>query len=204
MKNGYDILQWYYEEAFQKVYQPGEPQYVGWFDKHHQIARFEKLIGIGVKTGQSILDYGCGTGDLLGYLNDKNIMVQYYGLDINTKYLELAKKTYPTNQFYCGDVIDITTDSIQVDWILASGVFNILVPEDWMLFRLQICSKLVKKGFAFNLLKSAEDPEQLRAYNQNYIIEKMHKLFPEFNIELVTGYLDDDFTIYIKRKIPFL
>lgn len=201
MKDGYEILNWYYTEAYQKEYKPGEPQYVGWYDKENQIKRFDALLDIGVGNVHSVLDYGCGVGDLLGYLNDKNIKGKYYGLDINEKYLEIAKSTYPGVTFYTGDITDISPSTKKVDWILASGTFNVMVPEDWMLFRISVCTRLVKRGVAFNLLKKSEDPNQLIPYDPAEIMFKMVKSFPEFEVHVVEGYLDDDFTIYLKKRI---
>lgn len=201
MKDGYDILKWYYSEAYQKQYMPGEPQYVGWIDRENQIKRFEQLIKIGISKNHTVLDYGCGLGDFLDYLDDKGIKTTYYGLDINEDYFELAKKLHPSAVFYHGDVIDIDPNTPKVDWIVASGTFNVLVPEDWMLFRISICTKLVKRGVAFNLLKASEDPNQLIPYDPADIKLKMVKSFPDFNVQIIEGYLEDDMTIYLTRKI---
>jgi ubiquinone/menaquinone biosynthesis C-methylase UbiE len=46
-----------------------------------------------VKDGDRILDYGCGNGRLLEILKDKNI--EYIGLDISQKLIDLAKAKYP-------------------------------------------------------------------------------------------------------------
>lgn len=201
MKDGYDILKWYYQEAYQKNYKPGEPQYVGWFDRDNQIKRFDELVKIGIGNNHTVLDYGCATGDFLDYLNDRGIRVKYYGLDINEDYINIANERHKDVIFYNGDVIDIDPRTPKVDWIVASGTFNVMVPEDWMLFRISICTKLVKRGVAFNLLKSSEDPNQLVPYNPQEIQIKMMKSFPDFNVQIVEGYLDDDFTVLLTKRI---
>ena len=201
MKDGYDILNWYYSEAYQKNYKPGEPQYVGWYDRESQIKRFDELIKIGIGNGHTVLDYGCGTGDFLDYLKGKGISVKYYGLDINDEYLGIAKQNHKDVTFYGGDVIDIDPNTPKVDWIVASGTFNALVPEDWMLFRISICTKLVKRGVAFNLLKESEDASQLIPYDPNDIMIKMVKSFPEFEVKITQNYLTDDFTVFLNKRI---
>ena len=46
---------------------------------------------IGVKKGMKILDVGCGTGNFLKLLADKNKDLKLYGIDVSTKMLEIAK-----------------------------------------------------------------------------------------------------------------
>ena len=49
-----------------------------------------------VKNGDAVLDFGCGNGRLLGLFKNKNI--NYKGVDISGKLLDLAKKQYSDNQ----------------------------------------------------------------------------------------------------------
>jgi len=46
-----------------------------------------------VLAGDKVLDWGCGNGRLLEILKDRRI--DYYGVDISEKLIELAKKRYP-------------------------------------------------------------------------------------------------------------
>lgn len=201
MADGYDRLRWYYKIAYQEEYEVNTPQYVGWYDKKHQFKRFDQLLNIGVKDGHWVLDYGCGVGDLLGYMREKGRKNKYFGLDINEDYLTLAKKTYPGVMFYNGDVTDISPTSIKLDWILASGVFNVLVPQEWMMTRIAVATRLVKRGFAFNLLSKSEDITQLAEYDPKTIKAQLIEEYPAFDIDIVEGYLEDDFTVYMRRKI---
>ncbi len=58
-----------------------------------------------IKTGDSILDVGCGNGRLLKTLTDKRI--EYLGVDNSPKLLALAKKNYPQNKFLLGDLLNL-------------------------------------------------------------------------------------------------
>ncbi len=49
-----------------------------------------------VQGGDTVLDFGCGNGRLLELFLDKNI--NYYGVDVSQKLLNLAKKRYPDRQ----------------------------------------------------------------------------------------------------------
>src|SRR5260221_14789408 len=51
--------------------------------------------------GEKLLDIGCGPGDILEDLP----AVDYFGLDINTKYVEVAQKRFGhRGRFFCRDV----------------------------------------------------------------------------------------------------
>ncbi len=45
------------------------PNALYWSTKEMQELRFKVLADIGIQSGDSVLDVGCGFGDLLGYLN---------------------------------------------------------------------------------------------------------------------------------------
>lgn len=47
-----------------------------------------------VKSGDSVLDFGCGNGRLIELFSDKKI--QYTGADVSEKLLDLAKSKYPS------------------------------------------------------------------------------------------------------------
>jgi len=50
-----------------------------------------------VKTGDRVLDLGCGNGRLAELFNEKSI--SYSGLDISEKLIDIAKKRYPEQDF---------------------------------------------------------------------------------------------------------
>ena len=71
------------------------PEALRWTPKG-QMLRYHQLLEIGTSIdGASILDFGCGKGDFLGFMKAMGIEVKYTGLDINQKLIELAKKKYP-------------------------------------------------------------------------------------------------------------
>lgn len=58
------------------------------------------------KKNISILEFWCWWGRLIKFLNSnlKNTKINYIGVDISKKLLELAKKDNPTNEFICDDI----------------------------------------------------------------------------------------------------
>lgn len=85
--------------------------------------RFDVLREVGIQSGDSVLDVGCGFGDFSAYLQSSGLEVQYTGIDINESLIEIAKQKYNNAQFA---VMDIEIDSIpEVDIIVSSSAFNL-------------------------------------------------------------------------------
>ncbi|MBA4373499.1 MAG: hypothetical protein C0402_11640 [Thermodesulfovibrio sp.] len=92
-----------------------------------QIIHYKCLLDIAPSLeGASVLDFGCGKGDLCGFLQQNNITVSYTGVDINPGLIDLAKQKYPGVPF---SVFDITTDTLTnvFDYIFLCGVFNLKI-----------------------------------------------------------------------------
>ena len=51
-----------------------------WSGPESQRLRFSMLTEIGLRSGHSVLDVGCGEGDLLAWLREQSIAVDYTGL----------------------------------------------------------------------------------------------------------------------------
>jgi ubiquinone/menaquinone biosynthesis C-methylase UbiE len=85
--------------------------------------RFQILREIGITNGASVLDVGCGFGDYFGFLSEHGVTVDYLGVDINPKLLDIARRKYPTAKFLQADIL---TDEITVaDYVVASGTVNL-------------------------------------------------------------------------------
>lgn len=86
-----------------------------------QAARFlHALRRADVQGGDSVLDYGCGTGSLSGWLPDG---VEYTGLDWSPEMVARAKREHPGREF----VQDII--GRRFDHVLCIGPFNL--PDRW-------------------------------------------------------------------------
>ena len=81
------------------------PMGVGWGVKDRRDIRFKALISEWEIEDCRILDFGCGFGDLYGYLKRNNIKTDYLGLDINYNILNIASKIYPDAKFLCTDIL---------------------------------------------------------------------------------------------------
>lgn len=66
-----------------------------------EISRFTEI----VKTGDRILDAGCGNGRLLEALKDK--ATNYLGVDSSSELIKLAQTNYPGKKFIVGDILNL-------------------------------------------------------------------------------------------------
>ncbi len=85
--------------------------------------RFSIVKEVGISTGDSVLDVGCGYGDFYDYLNRNDISVQYAGYDINSDFVKIGKEKYPECHFEVKDIVH--EEYPKYDWIISSSCFNL-------------------------------------------------------------------------------
>ncbi len=90
---------------------------------------FQEIFVYGKKAHNvSVLDLGCGFGDLYGYLKAERLLkrhkVKYTGYDIAPKIIQVAKKKYRDAHFEVKDV-SLERHLPKFDYIFCSGIFNI-------------------------------------------------------------------------------
>ena len=85
--------------------------------------RYDVLAGVGVASGSSVLDVGCGFGTLSAELRAKGLDDSYTGCDINPKIIDIARSTYPGEEFL---VADIQTEQLgrRFDYVVSTSSFN--------------------------------------------------------------------------------
>ena len=66
----------------------------------------EKYLRYLIPANSSVIEIGCGTGDLLSALNPKRGL----GVDISSKMVEIAQKKFPHLQFETGDLEDLQVE----------------------------------------------------------------------------------------------
>lgn len=76
---------------------------LGWGEKKYQIKRFEDLmhtVTVEDLQNKSILDIGCGLGDLYKFLKKKKIKIKkYIGIDINPNFVNISKIDFKKRGF---------------------------------------------------------------------------------------------------------
>jgi trans-aconitate methyltransferase len=100
-----------------------DPRTLGW-DKGKQPDRFAALTALlPLPRIRSVLDVGCGFGDLLPFLRQRGFVGQYTGLDFMPDLIEVGAAAYPEARFVVADFSEYTAEE-PFDVVLASGIFN--------------------------------------------------------------------------------
>lgn len=115
----------------------------------------------------SLLDFGCGAAHLYAYILANHLnYIEYSGLDISEKFINLALQKYPGIKYYCLDILQSSVSLPEFDYIVFNGVFTekreLSHDEMWEYFKQVILktSKLARKGIAFNVMSSHVDWER--------------------------------------------
>lgn len=127
-------------------------------ERHH--LRFSIIRDLGITSGSSVLDVGCGFGDFSGWLASQKIDVAYTGIDINPRLIETARGRYPGARFEVVDLQDGTFAGA-FDYVVSSSAFNLkLQAVDNYTFvadMLRRCHALAGRGVAVDFLSSYAD-----------------------------------------------
>ena len=113
----------HYKELF-KIYGKSVKS-VQWSSPQTQHIRFKYLLQP-IKKNESIIDIGCGFGDLYSYLVKNNFTTKYLGIDFIEEFIQEAKKGFQTQENVSFKQIDVINDKLPegYDWHVASGLFN--------------------------------------------------------------------------------
>lgn len=178
----------------------GTPAALGWKTPRSQTARFEMLAEIGDLNDHSVLDVGCGHGDLRAFLGEQYPNLHYLGIDHFEPFLEVAYERYaswPNTRFLLGD---FTTARLpEVDYVLASGALGYRSQEsDFVVRMIDKLYASCRVALGFNLLRHMPDRETvLAAYDPEAIDNHCQRLASR--VSLREGYLQDDFTVFLYR-----
>ncbi|MCX7749270.1 MAG: class I SAM-dependent methyltransferase [Clostridia bacterium] len=199
-----DMIKSYYEGNMEG----GGPEYkiLGWESKEAQQLRFNILISNIEINNKTVLDVGCGTGNLLEYLTEQGFEVNYTGVDILQSMLEYVKSKGLQGRFYN---IDIFKENIfmedEFDVIYASGIFNLNLGnnKEFLTNALRLFLKLSRKTVAFNLLssRSPDREEKYFYFDEQEVLKLIEKACKKsFDVKIVNSYLENDFTVILNKN----
>ncbi len=174
-----------------------------WESLDSQIKRFEVLTNNIELSGKKLLDIGCGTGDLFDFLKNRDLNINYYGIDILPKMIERAYKIYPEGRFFTGNIFKESPFSKkQFDIIFCSGIFNLNMGdnESFLKEALPVFFAHAKEKVVFNLLDPGHFVPTKKYYffNQKEVLHLIREYTD--NAIAVTGYIPNDFTIIAEVK----
>jgi len=109
---------------------------------YHKISILKRILPENPRT---LLEYGCGIGNNLGFLLQLFPGVQIWGCDTSEKSLEAARKRYPDVHFF--PVSDRDDNTRQFDCVLIGDVIHHIPPERRMYYLKRISDCIRPGGY---------------------------------------------------------
>lgn len=178
------------------------PESLGWL-KGRQKLRFLKLKNIDqFNANDTVLDVGCGFGDLNLFLIENGWKGNYVGIDIVSALINQAKKKNKNLDFR---EIDILVDYFEekFDWVFSSGALTSKTEEentyDYINKMLIKMFQLCNKGIAINFCSPNVSFESKVNFHPDFgkilaIVSSISKRF-----SLLHDYMPYEFTVYIYK-----
>jgi SAM-dependent methyltransferase len=181
-------------------------QGVDWNSETSQELRFEQLLKVVQDEREfSLLDYGCGYGALLDFLNKQGRAFSYIGFDISEEMLIMARSRNPER---LGVSWKSSLKDENCDYTLASGIFNVKLSQEqdvWQQYiedTLNDMNNRSMRGFSFNMLTSYSDKEYMKDYlfyaDPSYYFQFCKKHFSKY-VALLHDYPLYEFTVIVKK-----
>ena len=173
-----------------------------WASAHSQRIRFQVLCRNVRLDGKSLLDVGCGLGDLLTFLQRRGIGVAYTGVDLLEKMVAAASRRHPDNAFVCADVF--AEDRFapgSFDVVFVSGMFNLDLGNqaEFLTRALPRLLEIAREHLVFNLLhRRAEFRDDRYAYADPGEVMRILEPLP-CEARVVDDYLPNDFTVICRK-----
>lgn len=194
-------------QKIKKIYQDKykkygvDPRSLCWHEKGAAHQRFRQFWAEIDFNGKSVLDVGCGFGEMAKFLRKRYFGVSYTGVDIVPEFIKVAVKRYPEYKFLVRDYL-IDPMEEKYDVILASGVLNSNVSDnlEYRKNAIRVMFDHAKIVLAFNMLGGHPAPKKDKESNVWYadsleILEYCMSLTRR--VILRANYHPKDFTIFM-------
>jgi len=171
---------------------------VDWADLDAQQKRFAVLADHVPLAGKSLLDVGCGLGDLWAFLSQRGLEVDYTGVDLVAEMVAAAQVRHPSARFVHADIFGenpFAPGSFHVTFV--SGAFNLSLGNnrDFLPGAIAVLLEIASEVAVFNLLHQRTphkydhcvywEPAEVAPIAQGLCAR----------VTLVEDYLPNDFTV---------
>lgn len=155
-----------------------------WGSAASQEKRFAAILNLPLVAGDTLIDFGCGTGRLADFIPPG---VAYEGIDWSSAIIDEATRRRPSCSFRVGSVEELHP----ADWVIACGPFNIA--DGWSRSQTRNAVRSMwqksRKGIAVSLMRSPS-PERLH-YRADEVVEYLEDC-DWSALELDRSYLPND------------
>ncbi len=158
-----------------------------------------------------LLDFACGTGELLRRLHRLNRpSIAYQGADISRAALELARAKFPDTKFTTMDILAATDQevaSLSCDYCVINGLFTIkrgLSNDEMWDFATRVIRRLwpiTRKAMAFNVMSKQVEHERADLFHVS--LDRMARFLHELagrSVAFRADYGLFEYTCYVQRE----
>lgn len=194
-----DELTRYYEEQV-RLY-GNDVRSLAWGSRESQETRFRVLSEMLPLKDRRVVDVGCGLGDFYGWLKRAGIPCRYAGVDLSPGMIELARRNHPDAEFLVGDIGKLDDPRLRGDFVVASGIFNLVMPDHDALMWGAVARmlELCREAAAFNVMSvraPVKKPGQFYA-DPDAALARARTLAPR--AVLRHDYMVHDFTLVLPK-----
>ena len=180
-----------------------DPRTLGWTKGRHNL-RYHILLSQWDLRQASVLDFGCGFGDMYGYSRKIGLDFHYEGIDLNPSLIEAGKKSFPDAVLQARDAFAEGLPK-KYDFILSSGVHNLKLKDNWAFIErtFQLFDENATEGFALNFLSKKVEYELADTYHADP--SRILDLAYEYSNRVIlrNDYMPFEFTIFIDKRKEF-
>ena len=159
------------KESYQKTFKKYGVHHksLHWTSKKAAEIRYRELVADLDFEGRSILDVGCGFGDIIPFIKQKAKLFQYTGVDIVPEFIKVNREKYPHHKFVKRDYFADPIKKI-FDIIISSGTLNTNIKEPYRFRKKAIKTMFEHAGerFGFNMAGGRPQPENKKGYKVYY------------------------------------
>lgn len=156
-----------YQKAFKK--HGVHPKALRWASAKSAGLRLKELVADLDFEGKSVLDVGCGFGDIIPYLSRKAKKFDFTGVDMVPEFIQAAQKKYPKYRFVLRDYFSQPMKE-KFDIIISSGALNSNFQNPYR-FRKKAIRTLfnhAREAISFNMAGSHPQPRNKKASRVYY------------------------------------
>lgn len=191
-----------YQKAFKKY--KVHPKSLFWATEKAAKQRYEQLVADLDLEAKTVLDVGCGFGDIIPFLSHKAKKFYYTGVDIVPEFIQAAQKKYPKHRFLQKDYFNNPLKE-KFDLIISSGTLNSNFQNPYRFRKkaIKIMFDHAREKIAFNMAGSFPQPEnkeKYRVYYANSLIILKYCLSLSSKLIFRHHYNRKEFTIIIKKN----
>ena len=97
-----------------------------WKDRASQYLRFARISRhVDWALEPSVLDVGCGNGELLAFCRERGLALRYRGLDVCEEMVATCRRRFGPESATLGSTADLAGSGERFDYVVASGTFNV-------------------------------------------------------------------------------